>query len=120
MRRIIVRKNNRGESLAETLVALLIAAFALLILAGMVQSSSNLITKSEKHIKDYVEAENSLVDETAAKGIDGKAYLSTTISGSEKAVYLNNRGDTQINVYYYTAPMNSIDIISIARLTTGD
>ena len=41
-------RDKSGESIAETLVAVLIAAFALLMLAGTVNTSTNLVLKSQK------------------------------------------------------------------------
>ena len=55
-------KNSSGESIAETLVAVLISAFALLMLAGTVNSASNLITKSQNSLKTYYKDYNDLAD----------------------------------------------------------
>jgi len=62
----IVRKlkNNSGESIAETLVAVLIAAFALLMLAGTINTASNLITNSKNRLKVYYDENNRLASGT--------------------------------------------------------
>ena len=56
-------KNQSGETIAETLVALLISSIALMMLAGMINSTVNLVTKSEAKMGDYykqnAELENS-------------------------------------------------------------
>ena len=44
---------NAGESIAETLIATLIAALALVMLAGAVASAARIITDSRKAIKEY-------------------------------------------------------------------
>ena len=51
----IRRKLNstRGETLAEVLVAVLISALALVMFAGMISTSRQLITRSEKTVEDY-------------------------------------------------------------------
>ena len=56
----IVRKLNStsGESIAETLVAVLIAAIALLMLAGTINTASNLITKSKNTLDEYYHSNN--------------------------------------------------------------
>ncbi len=54
-------KSTSGESIAETLVAVLIAAFALLMLAGSVNTSSNLITQSQSKLEEYYSENNDLV-----------------------------------------------------------
>ena len=46
-------RSQAGESIAETLVATLIAALALLMLAGAVSSASNIITRSNDAMNDY-------------------------------------------------------------------
>ena len=53
-------KSSSGESIAETLVSVLIAAFALLMLAGTINTASNLITKSQDTLKQYYTANNKL------------------------------------------------------------
>lgn len=55
-------KSNSGESLAETLVAVLISAFALLMLAGTVNTASNLITKGQDNLSKYYAANNNLAE----------------------------------------------------------
>ena len=40
--------NNTGETIAETLVALLISALALVMLAGAISSTAKMITTREK------------------------------------------------------------------------
>ena len=49
-----------GESIAETLVALLIAAVALVMLAGAISSSSNVIFISREKLDKYYEGEDNL------------------------------------------------------------
>jgi len=44
---------NAGESIAETLIATLIAALALVMLAGAVASAARIITDSRKAIEKY-------------------------------------------------------------------
>lgn len=55
-------RSTSGESIAETLVAVLIAALALLMLAGTVNSSSRIITKSQTNMEKYYQVYNSLAD----------------------------------------------------------
>lgn len=45
--------SSKGESIAEVMVASLIAALALLLLATMIMSSTHLVQKSEKTMDDY-------------------------------------------------------------------
>ena len=53
-------KNNKGESITEVLVALLISVISMTLLAGMIAASASMTEKSKKKIDDYYKAENSL------------------------------------------------------------
>lgn len=49
-------QSRAGESIGETLVSLLIAALALVMLAGAISSSSGVIVKSRTKLNDYYSA----------------------------------------------------------------
>ena len=69
-KRLIKKMNSTsGESIAETLVALLIASLALVILASMIQSTSNSIIKSKNKMNAYYTASANLEnpDQTGLK-----------------------------------------------------
>ena len=52
---------NAGESITETLVATLIASFALILLAGMVSSSVSVVRTSKRTMSTYYESLNKMV-----------------------------------------------------------
>lgn len=52
-------KSKTAETIGETLVALLIASFALLMLAGAISTSTGIITSSSDKIDNYFEKSNS-------------------------------------------------------------
>lgn len=101
-------KNKKGESIAETLVALLIAALGILLLASMIMSSSNIISRSKTAIDEYVNAENKLVSDMAnrtdAKGKGsitmktqtGQVKLSEIDSSGKVDYYVNEKADNVI------------------------
>ena len=60
-------RSRKGESIGETLVALLISALALLMLAGAVSSAANIVTTSKNKMETYYTADNSAVEEIRAK-----------------------------------------------------
>ena len=73
MMKIIKKKLNSrtGESISETLISLLIAALALVMLAGAVSSSSGMIMKSKDKMNSYYsanEASNGVVKKTYGTG----------------------------------------------------
>ena len=72
-------KNNKGESLGEVLVALLISSLGILMLAGMLTSSSNIVMKSKLSMKDYYN-ENNRLEAQDSNDIDGS--LDISIGGS--------------------------------------
>ena len=88
----------RGESITEVLVALLISAIALLMLAGMISSSSKMLFESERNIKSYVEGENLLADQ-------GASSLTGSVSVKDESGTLwrltDEHGSTGIDVLYF-------------------
>ena len=54
-------QNEKGESITETLVATLVASFALILLAGMLTSSVNIIKRSKTSMKTYYDSLNKMV-----------------------------------------------------------
>ena len=62
-------RSRAGETLMETLVAVLIASVGLTMLASMITSSARLITKSRSVLKDYY-AENNKLEERAGGTAD--------------------------------------------------
>ena len=59
-------KSRAGESIAETLVALLISALALLMLAGAVSSAARVVTGSSNKLKEYYAADRNLATRSGA------------------------------------------------------
>ena len=87
-------KNQAGESLAETLVSLLIAALALVMLAGAISSASGVIIKSRDKLDKYYSAneENDGVVRMASGGTPGSMKM-TDSSGLVQ--------DKTINIIYF-------------------
>ena len=55
-----------GETIAETLIALLISALALVMLAGAIGTASKIITRSEIQMQAYYQANNVLAEPTGS------------------------------------------------------
>lgn len=67
MRRIKGKlSSHAGESIAETLFALLISSLALIMLAGAVSSAMRVVTGSKEKIDVYYRANNVLADRSDA------------------------------------------------------
>ena len=58
--------SQKGESIAETLVALLISSLALVMLAGAITTTTRIVTSSQEKIKAYNEANNNLIDKDSS------------------------------------------------------
>ena len=70
----IVKKmtSQAGESIGETLVALLISALALVMLAGAVSSGMRIVTNSKEKMDIYYQVNNAVAERAAtAPSIDG-------------------------------------------------
>lgn len=74
-----------GESIGETLVALLIAALALVMLAGAMSSSSGVILKSRDKLDDYYtanEEDNGVIKMTSGGSTAEKRITITDTTGN--------------------------------------
>lgn len=68
-----------GESIGETLIALLISALALMMLAGAISSAMRIVTNSKDRMDDYYQVNNAIVErEITAPVIDGTALTGFT------------------------------------------
>ncbi|MBQ6401262.1 MAG: hypothetical protein IJI20_03135 [Firmicutes bacterium] len=70
-------RNKAGETIGETLVALLISSFALVMLAGAISASSGMITKSTDAMQAYYEESNEIVEGSDSGTITLKVNGST-------------------------------------------
>ena len=61
-------KSTAGESIAEVLIALLIAALALTMLASVITTSARIITSSKAAMNEYYQERNGLDAGTSASG----------------------------------------------------
>ena len=65
-----------GESISETLISLLVASLALLMLAGAVSSATGMITKSRTKLEKYYESNDKLV--TVSDSTPGQVTIQST------------------------------------------
>jgi len=96
-RKLLRRLRGRaGESIAEVLVALLISALAMMLLAGMINSSWKVLDSSRAALADYNAQESVL---TAQGSSDRTGTVTASLGGD--AVKLNADTNVQIPVKYY-------------------
>ena len=89
-----------GESIAETLVALLIAALALVMLAGAITAASNMITVSKAKMDDYYK--NNKGDDGIVKMITDPASSTNVTSGTITMTDTGGPLTDTYNVNFYT------------------
>lgn len=94
-----------GESISETLVSLLIASLALVMLAGAISSSSNMIMKSRQKLDSYYTAAESVVNKVSAG-----TELDDGIIVTDKSGAINT--NTYTITYYKNAEFSSAPVIS--------
>lgn len=72
-------RSKSGESISETLVALLISALALVMLAGAIAAASNMVTRTREKLNKYYIANNYVARQTGdiADGDRDKAEKTT-------------------------------------------
>ena len=100
MRKVIQRfKEEKGETLAETMVSALIAGIGLLMLSSMLIAAQRIITNSNDAVKNFYQEMNQIENRTAAseskkvviEDIEGtRAEINVTVyqsDGGEVAAY---------------------------------
>ena len=97
--------DNRGESFAEVMVALLISVLALMILAGMINGAATLIRKTSDEVSRYISEENVLAGEndSDASGTGEAVIRIRNTDGTERTVLpYDGAGDGgRISVKYF-------------------
>ncbi len=92
-------RSQSGESLAETLVSLLIAALALIMLAGAMSASSGVITKSRDKLDSYYSTNEEASGVVKMAGDNGTTVSGgVTITDSETA---NTIANQSFKITYY-------------------
>ena len=101
-----------GETISETLVALLIASLALMMLAGAVSSAANMITGSNAKMTEYYEKDNRLaVHDTAIA--DGE--ISITITCDDDTTLTQTTNPEEPYKYYLNDAFGSTAVVSYAK-----
>lgn len=113
-------KSNGGETITETLVSLLIASLALVMLAGTLTTSSGLIMKGRAKLEEYYSAneeDSGVVKMKSGEGVVSKAD-GITITASDNAIekqsykvtyYKNDKFDSKPVVAYKAVSSTSSD-----------
>ena len=97
-------KNEKGESLSEVLIALLVSVLGMVLLASMITASTNIIMKSKNKMKQYVTAENYVVGHTDTETPpEGITAGTGTVSTGDKPLVNDIGGSTNpLAVSFYS------------------
>lgn len=95
--------SSSGESISETLVALLISALALVMLAGVIAASSRIVTRSRESMSTYYDNCNEMVRMSAGSG-SSTGSGRVAISGDGLASAVNGK------VTYFKAKLGNSDV----------
>ena len=99
MEKMIKRiKNNHGESLTETLVAILVAGLAMALLSGMISTSVKLTSNSSRDIGRYYDQDKEVALKEDAGKLEGAGTLIIQEKNGETTY---NIGKNSISVNYY-------------------
>ncbi len=97
-KRIAARlKDKKGETLMELLFAMLISSLGMIILAGMIVASTNIIKRGNEVLKSYVTEENKIVAQDTASETETAAFK---ISGTARKLTDYDDSD-YVSVSYY-------------------
>ena len=104
--------DHTGESIAETLVALLISALALVMLAAIITSSSNIIKRSRSKLDTYYNGNEYVVNMSGTTVPENVNAVSGTVTIGLAAAG-NSLSPQEINVTFYkNASFGSNPVIS--------
>ena len=97
-------KNNKGDSIAEVLVALLISSVALVMLASMISSSSSLTEKSKNLMRTYYDS-SVAITERSGSSVAGSVNIKEngSVVGTYNVTYYINddiSGDPVVTYKY--------------------
>ena len=106
--RIRCRMHDRkGDSIAEALIALTIAALSLVMLATMIASGSKFVQQSENYMRDFYQAENSMFNTSVGSGTYTLRQSGTSVTGLATT-------SGNVNYYSYSAGGETIFAYSVS------
>ena len=97
------------------MIALLISILGLALLAMMIETSANLIKKSDTEFNSYIGKENKLVEKTEESNtLKGQVYISSA-NDNTNIYYIDNDStivNAKYDVNYFKNEFNNVEVIS--------
>jgi Tfp pilus assembly protein PilV len=94
-------KSNRGESLGEVLIAVMISALGLVLLASMINGAKEAVIRSKETVSTYMTANNRLVENTEGSSGSGSVGFASIEDIGTTATRLTDSSPETISVLYY-------------------
>ena len=97
-------KSNRGESIAEVLIALAVTSLAAMVFAGAISASSRIIQQSKAAAATYIAEENELAvpAEKTPEGNDNLSYQANlAIGATNSSIPVNVYKTSTAEIYTY-------------------
>ncbi|MDO4803708.1 MAG: hypothetical protein Q4A32_02690 [Lachnospiraceae bacterium] len=107
-------RSRSGESIAETLVALLLAAVALTMLAGAMTSSAGMILKSRDRMNLYYDISEDVVKRTSGTGVRLDEGLTLTDNSGRIAT------ESYTVTYYLNDTFKRYPVVTYEKETTSE
>ena len=105
-------KNNKGESIAEILLAILVSVMGITLLAIMIQTSSKLILSSSERIKAYSEDERKIVSRANSDDVADANLWVDEETPKPVAIY---KGCGQLKAKIYEIEFGNLKIITFEK-----
>ncbi len=104
-------KGNAGESLAEVLIALLIAALALTMLASVINTTARIIRQSKASMTDYYTKESALSNISS-----GDSSMTISIKSGSDTLRLNGglTDTTALTAHYKESTFGGVTIVAFS------
>ena len=105
-----------GESIAETLIALLISSLALIMLAGAISASVRVIERSKSAIEEYYQGNNVVSSQGSPQGSLSVSFTSSAFGGGQPVLFTD--ADFIYVDYYLNDRLGRYPVVSY-RLQEG-
>ena len=112
-------RSQKGESISEVLVAVLVSMVALTMLAMMITATTKMVIRSRTKMDEYVKSNNVLVEKNTV-GLTGSASFYIVKEGAETLTTLTDASTASIPVrYYVNDSLGNVMVISYSKGTTS-
>ena len=106
-----IMRDRRGETITEVLVSMVIAGLALLMLATVIATSSNIVRNSRADMETYYKTSNALASFEAGEGVTKEENKKIT-SGVPLSIDADGNESDEVTVDIYSTGSGDDAIVS--------